>query len=425
MALCASAADASVDANFYYVRGEYWVAVICADVDGPATIRENNMIIEVKGVEFCNNGSELMLHSIMAMLAEQLPGHQLVLSPGHLLPYQQRARLGAWQKFSFQLWGLDWTWMGSLAPAGLRRLLRHFGIVVEKDIDVVLDASGFVYSDNWGRQRLQKTLKQIKRCSKYDTQYIFLSQAFGPFHERKNKRLMQSIVAYASLVIARDKVSLRWLNESVGKHGKQKIRYFPDFTPLLEPNDINLALRLPQKFVCIIPNSKMFLGKSPASKQMYLKFLNEVILAVRSLGLTLFILNHEGKKDQDICLELLAKLDDKPQVLSDLSGLEMKKIISLSLFCVSSRFHACVSGLSQGVPVLATSWSHKYEELYQDYQCPSYILDITEVATGLSQKMLQLVAQRSDISLHLLRQSESHKARIRDMWSEVFNKICL
>ena len=60
------------------------------------------MIIEIKGVEFNNKGAELMLLSIIAALDERVIDYELVLSPGHLLPYLKRAKLGAYQKFGFK-----------------------------------------------------------------------------------------------------------------------------------------------------------------------------------------------------------------------------------------------------------------------------------------------------------------------------------
>jgi polysaccharide pyruvyl transferase WcaK-like protein len=381
------------------------------------------MKIEVKGVEFCNKGAELMLHSIILMLEQQFSDYELVLSPGSLLPYQQRARLGAWQKFSFQLWGIDWTWLGNLAPVGIRRLLRHFGIVVEKDINLVLDASGFVYSDKWGQRRLKQTLNHLKRIKKYNIPYVFLSQAFGPFQQPKNARLMQDIIGLSELLIPRDEQSLQSLNEIYNLGPIEKIKYFPDFTPSLDPIDTILPLDLPESFVCIIPNNKMFARQKILSKQTYINFLVAAIKNVETMGLTPILLNHEGKKDYDFCLELITVLENKILFINDLNSLEIKKIIGLSVFCISSRYHGCVSSLSQGVPTLATSWSHKYEELYRYYQHSEYLVDVTVSGVELKEKMLQVVIDRENISSDLLKQAEIHKASVRQMWTKVFSKI--
>ena len=393
------------------------------------------MYIELKGVEFSNKGAELMLHSIVQRLDQHFDDYELVLCPGHLSPYKQRARLGAWQKFSFKLLGVDWTALGNLAPKPLRRLLRHFGIVVEKEIDWVLDASGFVYSDKWGPAQLLETLAHLKRIRKHGSRYLFLSQAFGPFENSKNAALMKQLIERADLVIARDDDSLQSL---LALGDKAKIACYPDFTPLLDTSGVSLELQVPRDFVCIIPNNKMYKHKGPEVKKRYLAFLVEAVQSVEALGLTPVVLNHEGVKDRKLCAELIALLPHKPQFVDGLDAPQVKKLIGMAVFNLSSRFHGCVSSLSQGIPTLATSWGHKYEQLYRYYECDDDLLDIylsdtCLQGTGLQEKaqpqskmqqvMAQILADRNARSSALKLRAKAHQQSIDQMWAEVFERI--
>ncbi len=387
------------------------------------------MYIELKGVEFSNKGAALMLHSIVQRLDQQFDDYELVLCPGHLSPYKQRARLGAWQKFSFKLLGIDWTKLGNFAPSPVRRLLRHFGIVVEKDIDWVLDASGFVYSDKWGPAQLLETLAHLKRIKKHGTGYLFLSQAFGPFENVKNAALMSQLIERADLVIARDDDSLKSLLALADKAGeKSKIVCYPDFTPSLDTTTVSLPFKAPRDFVCIIPNNKMYKHKGPEHKKRYLAFLVEAVQSVEALGLTPIVLNHEGIKDRKLCAELIDLLPHKPQFVDGLDAPQVKKLIGMAVFNVSSRFHGCVSSLSQGIPTLATSWGHKYEQLYRYYQCDDDLLDIFELdndkgESKMQQVMAQLLADRDTRCVALKQRAKDHKQTINQMWSEVFERI--
>lgn len=382
------------------------------------------MKIEIKGVEFSNKGAELMLHSIVSALDNHFEHYELVLTPGHLSPYKKRAALGAWQKFSFRKAGIDWTPIGNRLPNAIVRLMRHFGIVVEKEIDLVLDASGFVYSDKWDAPKLQHAAEHLRRLDD-KTRYIFLPQAFGPFNKSKSKALMSELIERSDLVVARDDESYRWLSElqNQGQTNRQKVLNYPDFTPLLDASNAPLPEDLPEQYVCIIPNSKMYPKGDNHKREAYLGFLEQAVLVVQALGLFAVVVNHEGEKDAKLCRDLVARLTIKPKFYDGLDVLSVKNVIGRSVFNVCSRFHGCVSGLSQGVPTLATSWSHKYEQLYRFYQCSEHVLAVDAEVGVLEQTMAMVLEQRSELSEQLNNRAQLHKSTCEQMWADVFARI--
>lgn len=384
------------------------------------------MLVEIKGVEFSNKGAELMLYAIVKAIEEHRPNWQLVLVPGHLSPYERRINFGAWQKFSFRLLGIDWTFLGHRMPAKLKRLLRHFGIVVEPDIDVVFDASGFVYSDKWGSERLKGALAHLSRVSKLSKSYVFLPQAFGPFEQSVNRALIGAMLDKAKLVYARDEVSFGALTEIAGElsgsKAQQIIKQFPDMTTLVDVSDVKLPIELPEAYIVIVPNSKMFWHKTPEDKTFYLEFVTQAVLAASILGYPAVLINHEGQKDRDMCTQLTADIElsgvSPPIFVDKLNALEVKKVIGMARLCVSSRFHGCVSSLSQGVPTLATSWGHKYEQLFALYGCEDAVMAVRD-AYGISERMDKLLADKTLVE-RLEVSALKQKQQTRQMWKEVF-----
>ncbi len=397
--------------------------------------------IEIKGVQFSNKGAELMLVAILEQLDIMLGDYQITLSPGTFLPYQQRARLGAWQKLSLRRGSFDFTGTFAKLPNKILNLLKRYGIVTEKDIDVILDASGFAYGEQWGLKSLKHTAKEIKRFKQQGKKYIFLPQALGPFKSAQVRNLASNVFASADLVFPRDEESYRAtievLTELLPKVKSHHVKQAPDFTCLVEPQPTKLELNGSplHKTVCIIPNNKMVSkfhhSKASDDKFTYISFLVQTANYYQQLGWQVVLLNHEGKQDQKMCLEIAKrlsddnsgdKLDDDTQVLikSNLSAVGIKAFLGSVDAVISSRFHGCVSALTQGVPCLATSWSHKYQMLFEEYGLDDNVLDFKMSKTELAQVLATFTQQLPIQKQQCFEHAKHVKEASRHMWKQVF-----
>lgn len=375
------------------------------------------MIVEIKGVQFVNKGAELMLIAVLQQLELNLPNALIALSPGPNSPFIDRAQIGALQKLSIRKNRLDFNALTYYLPRRLRDWLQqNWGIVTEADIDVILDASGFAYGDQWGSIQILHLANEIKRFHKRGKKYIFLPQAFGPFSRKKDMTWLSDSLPSASLIITREANSKRKIESIAGS--RSNILQYPDFTNLIVSAEQIRSNDLQNK-VLVIPNSNMVSAKNVNKdwQESYVPILVFIINDLLERGITPVLLNHEGGGDAKICNLLKQKFKSDIDAVELRDPLEVKSAIGMSRGVICSRFHGCVSALSQQVPCLGTSWSHKYEELFEEYEVSDYLISPQDSESELKRKLSDLLDGTAKADLHIV---DNFKALSEAMWRKVF-----
>ena len=367
------------------------------------------MIIELKGVEFDNKGSALMLHSILAVLRTRYPNIEFALSANIKSPASARHQVARYRKVTLRKLYIDLNKLTYHVPRFVSRFLKKRGVVLEGQVDAIIDASGFAYSDQWSPyMSLYHLAGEIERCHTADKPYIFLPQAFGPFSEARCQALLAKSLAKAALVCARDSASYQHLQKISGDF--PQLIQAKDFTNSLKPTSYSWpqgftgAVDLPR--ACIVVNVNMTTAKNKDKGWLarYNDMLVHCIEVYRAQGLFPFFLNHEGAGDASMITSLNATLGEPLPVIAPTDAMTVKQVIASSHAVLSSRFHGCVSALSSGIPCLGTSWSHKYEALYEDYQVPHLLLspELTDteladiIKQSLAPTLCKKVAERAD-----------------------------
>lgn len=375
------------------------------------------MIIEVRNAGFLNKGAELMLLAIVGELRKTYPDATLTMvpsAPNSSQPVDRLAGLGFYPKSSLIRLGIE---LGDLAALIPQRLRRRYGLVLDREVDVVIDAAGFAYSDQWGAASTLRLARAARRWRRRGTRLILMPQAFGPFSRPEIRSAIRKTVDNATLVMPRDSTSYRHLTEVTGE--RDSIRRFPDFTNLV--NGVVPDWFDPDEYgVAVVPNARMLDMTDDGTSSRYLPFLGECIRRLTDRGGRPFLLVHEGASDERLAQRVSGSSGNIPIVRED-NPLKIKGILGASRAVVASRFHALVSALSQGVPAIATGWSHKYGELFQDYDFPEGVLpDITDTAhIALMVDRIVNPDSRSAIATGLLSASTRLKRQSEEMWAGV------
>lgn len=380
------------------------------------------MLIEIKGVQFVNKGAELMLMAMVEKITELWPEADICLSPRLNSPYTSRAKLGAYQKLNLRKGQFDLNSLSYWLPSKIRNYLkRAWGIVTEADVDIVLDASGFSYGDQWPDLALIQAAKECKHLAKHKKHYIFMPQALGPFTQKVNKKWAQVAFDHASLVFARDEVSYQ-ATKLITEQSNVFIA--PDFTNLITPS-VDKEYTSLSGGVAIIPNSKMLSAqnKNHLWRKRYVQALVELIETLKTQGESVFLLNHEGRSDDTICQLINQQLEQPIVIVTPKSALQVKAIIGRCKLTICSRFHGCVSSLSQGVPCIATSWSHKYEQLFVEYDQQNFLLSPELTATELERFITSTLNNVLEIQQLLVAKGELYKQQSKQMWLTIQDRI--
>ena len=376
------------------------------------------MIIEIRKAGFRNKGAELMLLAALERLRSAYPDATLTMvpsGPDGEQPFDKVTALGMRPKASLMRAGID---LGALAGLVPGRLRCRYGLVLDREVDVVLDLAGFAYSDQWGAGPSQDLARSAKRWRARGTKVVLMPQAFGPFTNQETRRAITSAVDNCDLVLARDKVSYQHLTAVMGE--RESIRQYPDFTNLIDGN-------VPEDYdpgVALVPNYRMIDKTGDTSGSRYIAFMSACVKRLLELDARPFMLIHEGQDDERLAQQI-AEAGGGIPIVTENDPLRIKGILGASRAVVGSRFHALVSALSQGVPAVATGWSHKYTELFEDYGFPEGVLSIDDDASHVNATLDRIVGTNTgrELSAQLLEQSQRLKAVSEEMWSAVLAVI--
>lgn len=388
------------------------------------------MIIQVDGVGTVNKGAELMFFAILQEIERTYPDATVIFNDATYLesnqqpdyfqsslkivkPYYMRPRFVSVLK-RFHIYGLinrlNSSW-------NLSHVFHH---LYNYDIDLLLDASGFKFSDQFNLTAKHSSYLKtyLSNYKGYGAKIVFLPQAFGPIIKPGTELCVKELYQYADLIFARDKVSFDYMSQF--RPSNSPLFLAPDFTSLVKGCSPKEYLGL-KNHVCLIPNMQM-VRKGVTSYNEYLEFWLQVISVIKEKHIPMFVLNHEGNGDEKLSDDICKKTGIIK--VSRLNAIEIKGVISQSMLVISSRFHGVANALSSSVPCLATSWSHKYQFLFEDYGVTDCVLDMSN-KSNVEDKIVSFLDEKNNTNIR--KQLSSRKCdidnRCRAMWNSIWNLI--
>ncbi|MBQ2208864.1 MAG: polysaccharide pyruvyl transferase family protein [Prevotella sp.] len=384
------------------------------------------LVIQIDGGGSQNKGAELMLHAVLSAIQQTVPDAEVILNcrtdklqfMQHYYGLKMRLRRSEWKQDiikRFHLVRLSSIVSPSMSNYFTRYSPRH-------GVDVVFNIGGYQFGDQWHHTTAQVNMwkNYLSVLAHNGTKIIFLPQAFGPFEAITSQQIAEILHQYADILIARDEISFENLRNVGVPSGK--LWLYPDFTASVKPEHTIYSEQFSGR-VCFIPNYKMITSGRQCHSDYVHSFCRLIDVAL-STGHEVFLLNHEGARDEALCREISEASGTPVPVCSGLNGLQTKAVISNSYLVVSSRYHGVASALNSGVPCLSTSWSHKYQTLLKGFGQEHAVVDLEDMneATRKLEDLLTSPANQQ-VRKELMEKNRALQMHIESMWNAIWNFV--
>ena len=367
------------------------------------------LTLEIHGTSAFSRGSELVTVAIAEQVRARFPNVRLVVPPGYggFAPRSRHGLLTTWEMTT----GVRTKNLLRFAPSPLKNIA---GIINPDEIDVVLDASGFSLSDDLGPKPAEQLLKKMNKRQRRHQSLILLPQGFGPFTHPAVATAARKVMERASLVIARDDVSF---TAASALTERSKLRRFPDVACDIAstfPRDFDF----PHHFSAIVPSAEV-LDRTKKPDE-YLALLTFAANALRRRKLNPVFILHHNSEDHRVMNGLSDLAPDIP-VWEQREPKALKGIIGRATLVIGSRYHALVNALMQGVPCIAAGWSHRFTELFKDFDCEDLALGEPTDIGSLDRLINQLAdnSVRQDLTQRIRQRASRLAIQSREMWTEL------
>ncbi|MFP4216364.1 MAG: polysaccharide pyruvyl transferase family protein [Phycisphaerae bacterium] len=388
------------------------------------------MMIELHGAGFHNKGAQLMLLTVIRELSRRLPGARFCVEPGCDRSYEDRASYGLYNlipdRDGHSLLQRSARAVARVAAKGLgRSKLANYGLTRRDDCAAMIDISGYAFGDGWPAEACNRFYRRASVYARSGRPVIMLPQMFGPFRKPDVRAAFGRVASTASLIYARDQVSLEAVHNVTGPD--PRLQMAPDitiFTPA-EPQAQPPVAQDP--YVCLVPNIRMLDQGDADWGASYLDLLVAAGTQVVDAGHRVLLLVHDAAgKDAGLAEQIAERIGgDRTQLCVEKDPLVAKAIIANSLFLVGSRFHSIVGALSTAVPAIILGWAHKYDALAADFGVEELVQQPPDPSEHLRRRIERLLdtRERSQLTDQLSQAKQAMASANEAMWQAVVETV--
>lgn len=228
--------------------------------------------------------------------------------------------------------------------------------------DIVLDTgAGDSFSDIYGIRRLAMMAYTQRVAIGRGIPLVLMPQTIGPFNSGLGRWLAARTLSGATVVMARDGVSARFVSSAFGAYA-------------LQSTDVVFALPVPPRTsdhdVLLNVSGMLWQDNRHIDSARYRSALRGLVDGLRARGREIALLPHVldspfADNDVRVLGEVMRTLDVDDAVIP--RGLEeARSYIAGASLVIGSRMHACLNALSVGTPAVFWAYSRKFAPLLSD-----------------------------------------------------------
>lgn len=369
------------------------------------------MKIIINGAGFVNKGAEAMALTVQTELTKRIPNCEFflwrpppgdcrpALSSGFIpfqFPFDKKYSFWHWPKgkrIALRLWSLlelcrsrdpkDICAAFANRKSYMVNACSHYLNRSKVAFDAFVDISGFTYGDSWGISGFQRIEPLMSYFQKNGKPAVFLPQAWGSFNKPQIRQALLQILGHKNtFFFSRDESSCRNLEQALEKP-QGSVSVTPDIvfgfhggTPGQGENVLRkMGCTRNRPIIGLAPNMRVYervegKGMGNGYLQALVKLIEhchkhhdvDIVLQANEIDAS------DNRVDDRYLCSIIANSVSNPDrcfmTRAPLTAEATKALIGQFDYIIGSRFHSLVFGLSQGVPGLAISWSHKYRELF-------------------------------------------------------------
>ncbi|MBO4598435.1 MAG: polysaccharide pyruvyl transferase family protein [Bacteroidaceae bacterium] len=281
-----------------------------------------------------------------------------------------------------------------------------------RNADFIIDiGQGDSFADIYGKQRFELIDGVHRTARLFGKPYCLLPQTIGPFNDEKIRSQAVKSIEKATLVMARDKQSLDYVNKIAPN--QKNVREYIDvafFMPYKKMEFSKDFIHVGLNVSALLWNGGYTQDNQFGLKGDYQRLVRSLIdyfLAMPNVMLHLIahVVSAERHIENDYAVnyDLWMEYERNPRLVLAplaLTPIDVKGYIAGLDFFMGARMHATIGAFSSGVPVVPMAYSRKFNGLFVDTLQYNHLADLKAMSEAeVLDKVKEAFSKREELKL--------------------------